>query len=89
MSGKLEYRLRPDDSESKEAKIKFWENRLHWKLPITMRYAFTFGITFGLVSIFRKRKIQRFLGHVAFWTPTFGLGLCYHEFYELFKAKQL
>ena len=88
MTSRITYHPRPDDSETKEAKIKFWKNKLSWKLPVTLRYAATFGGVFGMISLFRKRKIGRFVGHIAFWTPLFGFGLCIPEFYELYLAKR-
>lgn len=85
----IKYRAKPDEDESREAKIQFWKNKLGWKMPVTLRYGVTFGATFGAISLFRKRRIERFLGHVAFWTPAIGLGLCYYEFYQLLLAYQL
>jgi hypothetical protein len=62
-----------------EERVKYYLNKLHYKLPVTFRYGVVFAACSGLVSVIRKRSGKRFFGHLLIVTPLCGFGLCYNE----------
>jgi len=66
-----------------EGQIAYYKRKLSYKMPVTFRYGATIGLGTGFVYGIYKKSISVMVKHTLVGAAICGLGLCYHEFYEL------
>ncbi len=72
----------PEEGQYEE-RVKYYMNKLRYKMPVTFRYGLVFAFCSGIIGVGRHRSPWRLPAHLMITTPIFGIGLCYQELFAI------